>query len=127
MVKIHLLSNTIESNGKPNWFNNAQEMHAIPLGTPILFNHKTWYVASHDRDCDMTPLYRISRSWQHVRYASDTIREIASSVYKDRTGEFPNTIDKLSIAFEMIDGWFETGIPASEIQLLNPSIQDVVW
>jgi hypothetical protein len=70
------ISDMIESNGKTIKENNNEKKHNIPIGTLVEVKyldilsaagaikkvHARLYVYSHDRDCDGTPLYSLSKA-----------------------------------------------------------------
>ena len=67
MVEIILVPDIVEPNGKTVRQNNMEKVHRIPIGTLVEVNcdyqpeHKTrQFVATHNRDCDGTPLYSIT-------------------------------------------------------------------
>ncbi len=74
MIKLINISDIVCENGKTTKENNLEIQHKIPIGTLVEVKFDGWfgdgacwkvharlYVVSHDRDCDGTPLYRLSR------------------------------------------------------------------
>lgn len=74
MTNITNFSDIIENNGKTVRDNNIQKKHNIPIGTLCEFVIDEWfgggacmagkfrlYVIEHNRDCDGTPLYSLSK------------------------------------------------------------------
>lgn len=68
------VADILEKNGKTIRENNLEIGHDVPLGTLVEVKRYLWYgegacekiharlwVVSHDRDCDGTPLYSLSR------------------------------------------------------------------
>lgn len=48
---------------------NAEMTHAIPIGALVeLDSGVRMFVASHDRDCDMTPLYSLAPTMESSRW-----------------------------------------------------------
>lgn len=67
------VSQIIESNGLPNFINNLNQHHQIPLMSSVsikqdpdseqnIHSTKQFFVVSHTRDCDGTPLYHIANT-----------------------------------------------------------------
>lgn len=67
------VSQIIESNGLPNFINNLNQHHQIPLMSSVSIKLDTdsdnnidpsqqFFVVSHTRDCDGTPLYHIANT-----------------------------------------------------------------
>ena len=92
-------------NGLTSRQENGLKKHNIPLGTLV----ETWeglrlYVASHDRDCDETPLYGLSYKlgWKEIEgmkfatrcmcdfgYAEESLTIIKETPFKDyQIGEY---------------------------------------
>jgi hypothetical protein len=74
MNKAIFIGDIIEENGKSIKENNLEKKHNIPIGSLVEIKWDEWHgngacwkvharlwVVSHDRDCDRTPLYSISR------------------------------------------------------------------
>ena len=72
LVWVHDL---VEKNGKTIKENNLEKEHTIPIGSLVEVQYDHWHgdgacekvharmwVHSHDRDCDGTPLYSLSRN-----------------------------------------------------------------
>lgn len=68
------LSDIVEENGKTIRENNLEKVHDIQIGTLVEVKFHEWHgdgacekvharlwVVSHDRDCDGTPLYSLSK------------------------------------------------------------------
>jgi hypothetical protein len=66
-MRVMSISDVVEANGKTVRQNNLEIKHKIPLDTLVEVNcdyHDSHgvrgYIASHDRDCDGTPLYSLA-------------------------------------------------------------------
>lgn len=67
-VRILNISDMVEENGKTLKENNLEIQHSIPLFTMVeveleasdVENGLRYFVHSHSRDCDGTPLYRLT-------------------------------------------------------------------
>lgn len=68
------VADIVEDNGKTIRENNLEKIHDIPIGTLVEVKFNEWHgdgacekvharlwVVSHDRDCDGTPLYSLSK------------------------------------------------------------------
>ena len=73
-MKLVMIHDLIEENGKTIRENNLERQHAIPIGSLVEIKFDEWmgegacwkvharlWVVLHSRDCDGTPLYGISR------------------------------------------------------------------
>jgi hypothetical protein len=67
MQQVIMMKDIVEANGKTIYQNNMEQTHKIPLDTLVEVNcdyHASHgvrgYIASHDRDCDGTPLYSLA-------------------------------------------------------------------
>jgi hypothetical protein len=73
MVYAINVADIVEENGKTVRQNNNDKTHDIPIGALVEVKYDSWHgggacekvharlwVASHDRDCDGTPLYSLS-------------------------------------------------------------------
>lgn len=89
----------VEANGKTIRQNNLAMKHTLPLGTLVeaevsvemakgtfLTGKAKFYVFTHDRDCDGTPLYGIaSESWESLADClQKTPEEMMSIMHGDR-------------------------------------------
>lgn len=75
-IKLQNIADIVEENGKTVRENNKAKQHNIPIGTLVEVKyidllsaagaikkvHARLYVYSHDRDCDGTPLYSLSKA-----------------------------------------------------------------
>ena len=74
LVKLINVADIIEDNGKTIQENNLEKTHDIPLGSLVEIKYSLWHgdgacekihtrlwVVRHDRDCDGTPLYSLSK------------------------------------------------------------------
>ena len=66
-TQVHDLKDSNDPHGRSYKEVNAEKTHAIPLGTLVEIacerhpsNGARAFVVSHERDCDMTPLYSLS-------------------------------------------------------------------
>ena len=79
--RIIFVHDIVEENGKTIKENNLAKHHNIPLGTLVEVKWDEWFgegacwkvharlwVVSHDRDCDGTPLYALSK-WNDPEFA----------------------------------------------------------
>jgi hypothetical protein len=77
----NMIHDIVEANGKTIKENNLAKPHNIPIGTLVEAKFDEWFgegacwkvharmwIVSHDRDCDGTPLYSISR-WNDPEFA----------------------------------------------------------
>ena len=87
MSEFILFSEIVEANGKTIRENNLAKSHTIPLGTLVEVKFDSWFgdgacwkvharlwVVLHQRDCDGTPLYGLSR-WPEVEFAVSTAKD----------------------------------------------------
>ena len=89
----------VEANGKTIRQNNLSKKHSLPLGTLVeaevsvemakgtyLTGKAKFYIFTHDRDCDGTPLYGIaSDSWEGLADCfQKTPEEMRSIMHGDR-------------------------------------------
>lgn len=105
-VMIHNLVNP--ATGKTRKQENMELHHAIPVGSLVEVRFDRWYgegacmkaharlwVVSHDRDCDGTPLYTLSR-WNDPPFA------LSTRDYQNGFGE--ESLTPMELMPELIDG-----------------------
>lgn len=76
-----MMHDIVEKNGKTIKENNLKRKHSIPIGALVEAQWDEWFgdgacwkvharlwVVSHNRDCDGTPLYSLSR-WNNPEFA----------------------------------------------------------
>lgn len=99
---IMFVGDIVEANGKTWRENNLSVKHGIPLGTKLIISVPvegtiTCYVVEHSRDCDGSPLYRISPFrttddgtplWDHVEelrqeFTRTGVQRLTQSYYID--------------------------------------------
>ncbi len=86
------VSGIIESNGKTVRENNTAKVHNIPIGSLVEVKWDEWHgdgacwkvharlwVVTHDRDCDGTPLYGISK------YTPEFIQHLLENIHSRLT------------------------------------------
>jgi len=105
MANFVFVHDLIEDNGRTVRENNLAKPHTIPLGTLVEVKFDEWFgdgccwkvharlfVVRHDRDCDGTPLYSLSRSRQ-------------SPLFGDLfTGFHERRLHPLPVTKEILDG-----------------------
>jgi hypothetical protein len=80
-MQVEMIHNLVEENGKTIKQNNMEKQHQIPIGALVEVKFDTWFgdgacwkvharlwVVAHNRDCDGTPLYGLSR-WKDAAFA----------------------------------------------------------
>lgn len=80
-MQFEMIHNLVEANGKTIKENNLERQHAIPIGALVEIKFDDWFgdgacwkvharlwVVGHERDCDGTPLYSLSR-WGDPAFA----------------------------------------------------------
>ncbi len=81
MTQVVMIHNIVEGNGKTIKENNLAKTHNIPIGSLVEAQWDEWFsegacwkvharlwVVAHNRDCDGTPLYSLSR-WKDPSFA----------------------------------------------------------
>lgn len=102
------IQDIVEPNGKTIKENNLEINHNIPVGALVEVKFSDWFgegageivharlwVVSHDRDCDGTPLYSISR-WKHMKFASQ--------VHQVRSGFSEESLTPIKLTKSALDG-----------------------
>lgn len=78
-MKVIMIHDIVEKNGKTIKENNLEKKHNIPIGSLVEVKYDNWFgngacekvharlwVVSHDRDCDGTPLYALCNDMQYI-------------------------------------------------------------
>ena len=94
-MKITFVHDIVEENGKTIKENNLGISHAIPVGSLVEVKFDSWFgggacmkaharlwVISHDRDCDGTPLYSLSR-WKDPEFANKVMQYYETGFAED--------------------------------------------
>lgn len=102
------VADIVEENGKTIRQNNLEKKHNIPVGSLVEVKYDHWHgdgccekvharlwVYSHDRDCDGTPLYSLSR-FKTPLYES---AQIFIGGYKLRDSISENILNRIESGF----------------------------
>jgi hypothetical protein len=105
------LADIVEANGKTILENNLEKTHDIPIGTLVEIKFDIWHgdgacektharlwVVSHDRDCDGTPLYSVSK-YKEPLFVDGNLK------YRGADGWWLKTEVTLNIAHELHSGF----------------------
>lgn len=118
MTEVVMIYDLVEENGKTVRENNLAISHNIPLGTLVGVDISTWYgngaciagkarlwVVRHDRDCDGTPLYTISR-WKMRPFPGFPLVDVRPGFPEDALTPIEIT-EAIKDGYDMPDWWEE--------------------
>lgn len=116
------ISDLVESNGNTWKENNLKLQHSIPLFTMVelelesseVENGLRYFVQGHSRDCDGTPLYRLTTDVKLVGKDID-LKDAIKSCQKDLLDGIWNAVDYGRIVFNYPENCLKVIKSAEEI------------
>jgi hypothetical protein len=128
------VADIVEDNGKTIRENNLEKVHDIPIGTLVEVTFDKWHgdgaceniharlwVASHDRDCDGTPLYSLSR-YKEPMFVDGTLR------YRGEGGWWLKKEVIMHIVNEIESGFSRESLTPVEVtQALKDGVGSLCW
>lgn len=121
-VSILNISDLVEANGKTWKENNLELQHSIPLFTMVevelesseVENGMRYFVQGHSRDCDGTPLYRLTTDVKLVGKELD-LKDAIKACQKDLLNGIFKAVDYGRIAFNYPETCLKVVKSAEEI------------
>lgn len=127
-VMVINVADIVEENGKTIRQNNLEKTHDIPIGTLVEVKFDEWHgdgacekvharlwVVSHDRDCDGTPLYSLSK-YKDLMFVNGSLKyrgedgwwikeEVVLRIANDwHTGYSRESLTPIEVTKELING-----------------------